>query len=131
MKSLPKPAFVTLLLVTFITGISTASTSTNASAPSTVWSAPDNDVGQKSNSKDLTSNTSGKDEVLTIKVGGSPKDEVFTVEIVNTETGKILDTVPFSEGNAPPVTLPSGSTARVRDDADSNSQKPRGTWSKS
>ena len=78
--------------------------------------------------KDITSNKGDKDVVLTVTVTGEPKDEIFTIEIINTKTGTVLDTVEFSEGNAPPVTMPPGSTARARDDADSNSLAPGGTW---
>ena len=93
------------------------------------WRAPDNStVGTSETSKDSDTNTSDKDQILTLDVStGSGADEVFTVEILN-EDDKLIDRVKFTKGNAPQITLPPGAHARVRDDRDSNATDPKGTW---
>lgn len=130
MKAITRPSLLSLALCALLVGIASAVVVTVVANPSPTWTAPDNDVGQPSETGHVTKNTEEVDQVLTITVTGHPKDEVFSVEIVNA-AGNVIDTVQFSPGNAPPVTMPPDSTARVRDDADSNSTQPKGSWSAS
>ncbi|MEW6072867.1 MAG: hypothetical protein AB1726_09795 [Planctomycetota bacterium] len=94
--------------------------------PSGTWEAPDNDVGQPSDTQDVASNKAGTtDKVLVLTPTGP--DKIFSVEVYNAGSGEVLDTVEYTAGNTPPVTVPPGAKARVRDDADDGSAKPRGT----